>query len=216
MAAENYVRSLARVLVYEGGYSNHPADPGGPTNKGIIQRVYDAYRDSKGLPRRSVKELEESELQEIYRKQYWNAVSGDQLPSGVDHVVFDGAVNSGPSQSAKWLQRALNIPADGHIGIITLQAANAVQNKDRLVDGICDQRMAFLRSLRTFSVFGAWGTRRVADVRSVGKSWVNNTTLTPIVASSAAPSNAKATEPERTPTWLNSSLSSLFSRVFRS
>ena len=216
MVATNFSRSLTRVLVYEGGYSNHPADPGGATMKGVIQRVYDAYRDRKGLQRRSVRQLEESELQEIYKKQYCDAVKGDDLPPGVDLVVFDGAVISGPSQSAKWLQRALGVPADGHIGIVTLQAAKTVQNQDGLVDKICDQRLAFLRSLRTFSTFGKGWTRRVADVRSVGKAWVNNTTINPIASDNTQPSGAKAVEPERTTSWSSFSLSSLFSRVFRS
>lgn len=170
MVASSFEKSLKRVLIYEGGYSNHPDDPGGPTMKGVIQRVYDGYRKRKGQPTRSVKYLTESELQEIYRAQYWDQIRGDDLPSGVDFVVFDGAVNSGPSQSTKWLQRALGIKADGNIGESTVAAALAA-DPARLVNAVCDRRMAFLKALKTWPVFGkGWGSR-VADVRRWGISF---------------------------------------------
>lgn len=167
MVASNFDQSLKRVLVYEGGYSNHPSDPGGATMRGVIQRVYDGYRKRKGQPTRSVKYLTDAEMKDIYRSQYWDQIRGDDLPSGVDFVAFDGAVNSGASQSAKWLQRALGIKADGNVGEATLAAASDA-NAVKTIHGICDRRMAFLKSLRTWPVFGkGWG-RRVADVRSAG------------------------------------------------
>lgn len=173
MAKENFAAALAAVLVHEGGYSNHPDDPGGPTMKGIIQRVYDGYRRAKGLPTRSVRALEDAELKDIYRRQYWDAVRADELPAGIDYVVFDGAVNSGPAQSAKWLQRAVGLPADGAVGAVTLDAvrAAAASDPERLVDDICDRRLAMLKALSTWPVFGrGWG-RRVADVRRAGTAW---------------------------------------------
>lgn len=173
MAKESFTQALAAVLRHEGGYSNHPDDPGGPTMKGVIQRVYDAWRRSRGLAVRPVREIEDAELKEIYRRQYWDAVRADELPAGIDYVVFDGAVNSGPAQSAKWLQRALALPADGQVGEVTLNAARAAAETgpSRLVDDICDRRLAMLKALRTWPVFGkGWG-RRVADVRKLGKSW---------------------------------------------
>lgn len=170
MAKESFAAALAAVLVHEGGYSNHPDDPGGPTMKGIIQRVYDGYRRARGLAVRPVRQIEEREIREIYRHQYWDAVRADELPPGIDYVVFDGAVNSGPAQSAKWLQRALGLPADGQVGAVTLAAA-AKAPRAVLVDDICDRRLAMLQNLRTWPVFGrGWG-RRVADVRRLGKAW---------------------------------------------
>ena len=106
MAVSREKESLARVLAHEGGYSNHPNDPGGPTMKGT-QRVYDGFRKGKGLATRSVKSLTTAELNEIYVRQYWDAVQGDTLPAGVDYVVLDGALNSGPGRSIMWLQQAL-------------------------------------------------------------------------------------------------------------
>jgi lysozyme family protein len=174
MVAKNYKPSLDRVLTHEGGYSNHPDDPGGATMKGVIQRTYDAYRRAKGLKVRSVKSITPEEIQGIYDNQYWDAVKGDKLPIGIDYVVFDGGVNSGPVQSIKWLQAALR-PAykgaiDGQLGEQTLQAVLADNNNDALVDRICNARLAFLRHLRTWSTFGRGWSTRVSEVRSIGKA----------------------------------------------
>lgn len=175
MAASRERESLAKVLVHEGGYVNHRSDPGGPTNKGVTQRVYDAHRKGKGLPARSVKHITMNEVYEIYDRQYWDAVKGDHLPAGVDYVVFDGAVNSGPLQSIKWLQRALRPHysgrIDGIMGMATLTALKLVTNHDALVDRICNQRLAFLKALKTWRVFGKGWNARVAEVRSIGKAW---------------------------------------------
>lgn len=160
----NYPAALAAVLVHEGGYVNHPKDPGGATNKGVTQGVYDDWRIKKGLPPRSVKHLEQSELEAIYRKQYWDACRCDDLPSGVDYCVFDFAVNSGTGRAARFLQEALLVTVDGRIGPVTLAAANAAP-AGPLIDLICDLRMCFLKSLGIFQTFGKGWTRRVEDVR---------------------------------------------------
>lgn len=188
MAASSFDAALARVLDHEGGYSNHPADPGGPTMKGIIQRVYDAYRTRSGQPLRPVRQIERDELVAIYRSQYWDAVRGDDLPAGLDYMVFDGAVNSGPAQAAKWLQRALAVPADGQVGAVTLAAAARCADLGALVDDICARRLAMLKRLATWPVFGAGWGRRVADVRRVGHAW----------AQTGAPP-AEAADPVRAP-----------------
>ncbi|MER8615953.1 glycoside hydrolase family 108 protein [Mesorhizobium sp. M1409] len=185
MAVSRERASLDKLLVHEGGYVNHPSDPGGPTNKGVTQRVYDAYRKGKALAARSVKSITMPEVYDIYDRQYWDAVKGDQLPEGVDYVVLDGAVNSGVRQSVMWLQRALG-PAykgriDGVMGFSTLEAVKAVNNHDALVDRICDIRMNFLRHLNTWSVFGKGWATRVSEVRSIGKAWASGST--PQVAS---------------------------------
>ena len=126
MTTSGFARALPRVLAHEGGYVDDPFDPGGATNKGITFRVYDAYRTRNGLPTRDVRAISATEVAEIYRLQYWDAVKGDELPPGLDYVLFDGAVNSGPSQSIKWLQRALgDVAVDGQIGQATLAAVMA-------------------------------------------------------------------------------------------
>lgn len=173
MTEANFERILSHVLKHEGGWANHPNDPGGATMKGVIQRVYDGYRDRKSRGRRSVRHIEQDELLDIYRAQYWQPVRGDDLPDGIDLCVFDAAVNSGPTQAARWLQRALGVPADGHIGEGTLTAC--LQHGDHVViiNSMCDQRIAFMKDLRNKNTgkplwpdFGKGWSRRVADVRS--------------------------------------------------
>jgi lysozyme family protein len=169
----NFGKALKAVLVHEGGYVNHPKDPGGATNLGITQKVYDAWRVGRNLQPRSVKQIDKAETEAIYRKQYWDAIQGDELPAGVDYVVFDYAVNSGPSRAVKGLQKALKGytgPIDGVLGVRTLRRVKEDDNNDALIDRICDGRMAFLKQLNTWSVFGAGWSKRVKGVRAMGQA----------------------------------------------
>src|SRR5215207_161521 len=170
MAAETYAEALKHVLRYEGGKVNHPADPGGATNQGVIQRTYTGYRKRNGLQNRHVFKMEPHERDAIYRSQYWDAVKGDQLPPGVDFVVFDGAVNSGPMQAVKWLQRALGVKVDGRLGEATLEAAADHPDHDRLVADILARRMKFLTALRTWKHFGKGWTSRLSQVKATGQA----------------------------------------------
>jgi|APCry1669192522_1035417.scaffolds.fasta_scaffold00206_5 lysozyme family protein len=166
MTAENFDRSLALVLKSEGGYSNNPADPGGATQWGITHIDYDAYRKRRGLKPQDVRRMTPQERDDIYRTKYWDGAKCDDLPSGVDYCVFDGAVNSGVAQSVKWLQRAIGgIVVDGHAGDVTIESAKDA-DPEELVNSVCDQRMIFLRSLRTFKTFGKGWTSRVTSVRA--------------------------------------------------
>ncbi|MFA5897870.1 MAG: glycoside hydrolase family 108 protein [Hyphomicrobium sp.] len=174
-AQHQFERALREVLKHEGGYVNHPKDPGGATNKGITQRVYDDYRKSIAASTRSVKFLTEGEIGYIYRAKYWNLIKGDTLPPGLNYVVFDGAVNSGCAQSAKWLQRALRPhyagAVDGLIGPGTLQALREYPDLDKLIVDICAQRLAFMKSLRGWPTFGKGWSRRVSAVSATGRYW---------------------------------------------
>lgn len=154
----NFEKCLELVLEHEGGYVNHPRDPGGATNKGVTQAVYDRYRRSRGRSKQSVKFLETGELEAIYKLQYWDAVQGDLLPSGLDYAVFDFAVNSGVGRASKYLQGVLGVKQDGHIGAMTLGAITDVR---KTINALCDWRMSFLRRLGTFATFGKGWTRRV-------------------------------------------------------
>ncbi|MDQ0347180.1 glycoside hydrolase family 108 protein [Ancylobacter vacuolatus] len=168
MTASSFDEALRRVLVHEGGYADHPADPGGATMQGITQRVYDGWRRRHGQPVRSVRRIAPDEVAALYRRQYWDAVRADDLPAGLDYALFDAAVNSGPAQAAKWLQRALKVTVDGQVGEATLAALDG-HAPEALVDGLCERRLAMLRSLRTFPTFGAGWTRRVTDVRATAR-----------------------------------------------
>lgn len=177
MTAKNFATALKNVLVHEGGYVNHPKDPGGATNQGVTQAVYDSYRKSLGKATQSVKNLQPAERDAIYRRRYWDVIKGDDLPDGVDYVVFDGGVNSGNIQSGKWLQRALGDSykglIDGQVGPETIRAVKAYPNHDRLIANICEQRMKFLKALKTWSTFGKGWTARVSNVKKVGQQWAS-------------------------------------------
>lgn len=174
----DFAKCMPIILAYEGGYSNHPRDPGGVTLEGIIQRVYDGYRQRKARPLRPLRpEMRgtpdwQRERDEIYRAQYWQAVRGDELPAGIDLVVFDGAVNSGPFQSVKWLQRALGMTdCDGHLGEATMAALNRHPDHDALIADICARRLGMLRQLSTWDAFGKGWAKRVANVKAIGQAW---------------------------------------------
>lgn len=181
-----FERALAKVLVHEGGYSNHPADPGGATMRGVTQAVYDDYRRANGDRPRPVKQLMDEELRDIYKARYWDLVKGDSLPQGLSYVVFDGGVNSGVSRSVKWLQKALGVNQDGLVGPATLAAVERCTDIPALIDRICDIRLTFLKSLKTWKTFGnGWG-RRVEGVRAVGKMWAGRADIAPPAPSQAS------------------------------
>jgi lysozyme family protein len=179
VTTDGFTRSLPPVLAYEGGKVDNPKDPGGGTNQGVIQRVYDAWRAARNQPLQDVYLMAPAERDAIYRSQYWDAVQGDKLPAGVDFVVFDGAVNSGPKQSIKWLQRALGVRADGVLGAVTLGMLTNATDYDQLIDAIIDRRESFLEALSTFKTFGRGWLARTAKVRALGKSWASPQSVSP-------------------------------------
>lgn len=158
---ENYPQALKQVLKYEGGYSDHKNDPGGPTMKGITQAVYDSWRKSQNLPTQSVRNISDAEVASIYKNLYWDKISGDDLPSGVDFAVFDFAVNSGVSKAAKTLQSVVGVTQDGDIGPATIQAA-----KDYVAMAVTNKRLAFMQSLSIWPTFGKGWAARISDVKS--------------------------------------------------
>jgi len=144
-----------RLIGHEGGYANHPSDPGGETMWGVTARVARAngYQgDMRGLPREKAKQ--------IYRDMYWTPVKADQLPAGIRFDVFDAAVNSGVGQAVKWLQRVVGATPDGALGPMTLQA---VAQADALISARFNGvRLQFMTDLPTWGAFGKGWARRVA------------------------------------------------------
>jgi lysozyme family protein len=164
MSAAHFPTCLALTLVYEGGWSNHPRDPGGATMCGITQRVYDEDREARRLPPQSVRLSTEAERAAIYRRRYWATTRGDELPAGVDYAVFDFAVNSGVGRAVRTLQRIVGVEEDGVAGRVTLAAAvryDAQYQATALTDALCHARLQFLRGLPTFDAFGKGWTQRV-------------------------------------------------------
>ena len=143
---------IGRVLSNEGGYVNLRADPGGETNWGIAKRSY---------PNLNIRALTRDDAIAIYRRDFWDRVQGDKLPHEVAFQALDAAVNHGPGQAVRWLQRAAGVADDGRIGPITL-AAIASANPSDLVLRFNAERLEFYSNLSTFSTFGKGWTRRVA------------------------------------------------------
>lgn len=168
--SNRFERAFALLSAHEGGYVNHPKDPGGATNRGVTQRVYDAYRRRAGRAAQSVRHISDAEVVEIYRAQYWDAIRAEDLPRGVAYCVFDAAVNSGAGRAAKWLQAEIGAGRDGVVGNETIGLAGQV-DPAALIDRYCDRRLAFMRRLKHWPTFAGGWTRRVAEVRAQSKVW---------------------------------------------
>jgi lysozyme family protein len=166
MAASSYYDALARLLAHEGGYTNHSSDPGGPTNFGITLADYRRHINPDAAAV-DVKAMKRSEAVAIYRAQYWDALRCDELPAGDDYAVFDYGVNSGIGRAGKVLRRVLKL--SDATAAITDGVLACARRRDavELVRAICDERLSFLKRLKTWPVFGAGWGRRVAEVRAV-------------------------------------------------
>jgi lysozyme family protein len=147
MPSTAFVDALPFVLRWEGGFVNHPNDPGGATNKGVTQKVYDAWRSKQGLAAADVRSLTDTELQSIYESGYWLPPRCDDLPSPLDLVQFDTAVNMGNGRAIKLLQKAVGAtPVDGKFGPGT-EACVAGCDTGEALAAYCDAREAFYRDL---------------------------------------------------------------------
>lgn len=175
---ETFDAALKLVLVHEGGYVDHPKDPGGATNKGITIGTYRSWL-GRGVTKQELRAIPDSTVAAIYRSRYWNAVKGDDLPAGLDYAVFDFAVNSGPSRAVKFLQRIVGAAQDGKIGPKTLEAI-AGHGAPNAISGLCNARLAWLRTLDTWSTFGKGWERRVVAVEkdALAMRMVNYSTTT--------------------------------------
>lgn len=161
---------------WEGGYSNHPADRGGETYRGVILAVWRAYLTRKGQAFRAITTMTEDEYQEIFTSQYWHPVHGDVLAYGVDLSVFDYGLNSGPGQSIKDLQRVVKVKADGVIGNLTLQAVEqatlTASASASVIREHCERRVGLLNGIISRKpsqvVFKKGWMNRVADIEVKG------------------------------------------------
>ena len=157
----NYDKCLETILHHEGGYVNHPKDPGGETNLGVTKRVYEEFGGTKDM-----KELTVEDVAPIYKKGYWDKMKGDDLPGGLDLCVFDFGVNAGPGRAAKYLQTQIGTVADGGIGPNTLAKLEEYireNGEHEAVKKYQEMRQKYYESLSTFATFGKGWTRRVDE-----------------------------------------------------
>src|SRR3990167_8381454 len=193
MVATNFERSLAAVLKHEGGYVDHPRDPGGATNLGITIGTLRTYR-GRAVTKADVKALTRAEAAAIYRKNYWDKIRGDELPKGVDYAVFDFAVNSGMGRAIPFLQRVVSVTADGKFGPATMEAMRQME-PSAIVAMLCARRLAWLQTLGTWSTFGKGWASRVNGVKKLGLQMAGEA---PIVAVRPPP-DIPAPEPPQVP-----------------
>ena len=149
----DFHRCISLILGEEGGIANHRKDPGGLTKFGISQRSY---------PTLDIAALTLDDAKAIYRRDYWNPIRGDELPSGLDLTLFDSAINQGPVTAIQLLQHALQIKADGRLGPITLAAS--IQAMPDLLDDFDAERALRYEFNRNEEVFGRGWYRRLLRI----------------------------------------------------
>lgn len=159
--------ALDHVALFEGGYVNHPKDPGGCTNRGITLATYQHWVDPKGTCA-DVRAMSWDTAALIYRQGYWARVGGDDLPAGLDLLMFDHAVNAGPARAVKLLQGLLGVPASGLFGEAT--AVALARYRGDLLDRYHAARLDYYRGLKGWGTFGkGWTRRAVAALNTARK-----------------------------------------------
>ncbi len=174
----NWERSIKEVLRHEGGFQADERDPGnangGATNLGITLNTYRSYRNNPHLTADDLRHIPIGEVYDIYKTRYWDKVRGDQLPSGIDFLVFDFGVNAGVGRAAKMLQNLVGVPADGGIGPQTLRATSEVyeENPEQLIVAYTDARAEYYQSLPHFPTFGRGWLRRTKESEDIALSMI--------------------------------------------
>jgi lysozyme family protein len=161
---ENWDDSFTAVLKHEGGFVNHPKDPGGMTNLGVTKAAWEGYV-SKTVDEAFMRSLTPDVVKPFYKAMYWDKIKGDQLPAGVDYAAYDLAVNSGVGRAAKYLQQIAGVTVDGVLGPKSMGAIREC-DPEQMVEALCNMRLDFLKRLPTFDTFGKGWSIRVADVKA--------------------------------------------------
>ena len=167
---ENFGKALRLLLKHEGGYVNHPDDPGGITNLGITKRVYEEWIGREATEE-DMENLTPEDVAPLYKTNYWDKCRCDDLPSGLDYVAFDWAVNSGVSRSSKGIQKSCGAEPDGIIGLKTLELAKG-QNTTFMIENFQIIRQEFYEKLARFDTFGRGWTRRNNEATKVALEMV--------------------------------------------
>ncbi len=165
---ENFQKALKAVLHHEGGFVNHPNDPGGMTNLGCTKKVWEEWVGHE-VTEKTMRALTPGDVAPLYKQKYWDKIKGDELPAGVDYAVFDCAINSGPGRATKFLQACVGVDPDGAIGPRTMAAVNSIVTKD-LVEDYSKRRLSFMMDLPQWVTFGKGWSRRVSEVEKTALS----------------------------------------------
>jgi len=152
----NFDQAFERLIGHEGGFVDHPSDPGGATNWGITERTAREYGYTgamRALPREVAKG--------IYRRGYWGRAGANDYDPAIGFQVFDIAVNHGIGNAIRMLQRAVGVADDGVVGPVTIKAVKAMSVTDVLLR-LNAERLEFYAKLTTWGDFGRGWARRVA------------------------------------------------------
>jgi lysozyme family protein len=153
----NFQECLDLVLKSEGGWVNHPSDPGGETNLGVTKRVWEEY---VGHAVDNLKKLTKADVAPLYELKYWRPCYCEVLPRGLDFVVFSMGINAGPGRSIKLLQQSIGCVPDGVIGPKTRDLISS-SNGSALIAKFSEARREYYKSLKTFPIFGKGWLARV-------------------------------------------------------
>jgi lysozyme family protein len=168
----NFAAALQHVLKYEGGYVNHPLDPGGATNLGITKRTLERFRGAR-VSVADVKALTHEEAAAIYRQLYWEPARCDRLASGLDLAVFDAAVNQGVGRAARLLNQAAGLGASTLISEATLAAAARKSGEGLLLEFMALRMRAYGSLTRLFRTFGLGWSRRLMSTHAMALRLLN-------------------------------------------
>lgn len=166
-------RALAIILRHEGGFVNHPKDPGGMTNLGVTKNTWEAFT-GRAASEAEMRALTVEKVRPLYRSRYWDAVRCDDLPAPLALCVFDFAVNAGPARGARYLQKAVGAAQDGAIGPATIAAVQTFVARNGVpaaVEAYQGARADYYRQLATFGTFGKGWLRRVDEVEAEALRW---------------------------------------------
>ena len=172
---ENFEKSLEMLLHHEGGFSNHPSDPGGITNFGVTKAVYEKWV-GREVSIEEMKDLTHEDVAPIYKKNYWDKLKGDDpmMPSGLDFAAFDWGVNSGTGRPARVIQKYIGATQDGALGPRSLGKI-AENDPGNIIQYLYEQRQKFYEGLKTFETFGKGWIRRNQETLKAALEMANET-----------------------------------------
>lgn len=167
----NFEKAVDHILEFEGGYVDHPDDPGGATNLGITRATLARFR-GRPVSKAEVRALDRDTAAEIYRHLYWDALRCEAMPGGIDLALFDCGVNQGTGRAARLLQAALRVDVDGIIGPVTLAAASDADRMALLNEFMARRMRAYGRLTRLFRTFGLGWSRRLMSAHSLAQAMI--------------------------------------------
>jgi lysozyme family protein len=173
----SFEKCLLVVLKHEGGYVNHPRDPGGMTNLGVTKRTWERWKGYK-VTEADMRALKVPDVMPLYREEYWDALKCSSMAPAIALVLFDFGVNAGVNRAAKLLQGMIGATVDGHVGDKTLQALQQFATNSgvaNVVKQYSHVRRSYYRSLPTFKTFGRGWLRRVDETEREALKMIGGT-----------------------------------------